>query len=579
MTDPLSPVSCVPSAPPDAEGDKGAYAHLWNDDPRLAESIPVALRATTLGTCRLADILQDAHLGPLLLECTEAVNEELERHRRQTLEETARELLTRADAAMHDSQAQSGRRRVHACRAQTLEALALRYGILGGPPITLEEMGGILGVTRERARQIQKLHEELPRSVHPSWPQLDRALELATTMSPCTEEELAQVLIARGITSGRYQYESLTACAAFAGRQIPAEASDGLIGVSGGELSEVLRAARALAGRQGLATPVQISDELLDRGVVMSEHDVRTHLRFGAQIAWLDDQHITWSDQVRNRLVNTLRTMLSVHQPVDLDSATKAVARFWTYRNAGRTDGQADLVAPTLEGLRAFVQWHPDFEVIGDGKLLRSTTPLEFSEETGLEAAMLVEVIRSMPDQATDRVALAEAAEAMGMKATTVGVYLSYHPAFVSPAQNVWTVLGTDLTQECVERIRTEARQRSRDEVRDFETGSTQGGNAWVAWAATSSFRMSGVLLRRWLPLGNRSARLAATDGQGNPCGNVVYNADSGFTHGLSTYVRRFDVRVGEYLLLVADLQWETAQIVHGHARLLSGPEGLVRPS
>jgi hypothetical protein len=41
------------------------------------------------------------------------------------------------------------------------------------------------------------------------------------------------------------------------------------------------------------------------------------------------------------------------------------------------------------------------------------------------------------------------------------------------------------------------------------------------------------------------------------------------------TLVKPPFVAAGEYLLMVADLDWETVRIVHGDARLMSGPRGL----
>jgi hypothetical protein len=266
--------------------------------------------------------------------------------------------------------------------------------------------------------------------------------------------------------------------------------------------------------------------------------------------------------------------MLSVHQPVELEAARQAITDFWTYRNAGRTADQQGLVPPTSDGLRAFCSWHPDFAVMpaGGGDCIRSTIDLDFTSELGVEAAMLVELIRSAPDTATDRLTLLEAAEAVGMKNATVGIYLSFHPAFINPARNVWSILGTKLTPETVHKIQQLALQRSRREARDFVVGMTAQNHPWVALAVTSNLRMCGAVLKRWLPTDARSLRLPAIDGLGDPCGTVVYNADSGFTHGLGTYFRRFDVRVGEFLLLTADLDWETSQITHGGRQLLQGP-------
>ena len=205
------------------------------------------------------------------------------------------------------------------------------------------------------------------------------------------------------------------------------------------------------------------------------------------------------------------------------------------------------------------------------GDCIRSTIDLDLTSELGVEAAMLVELIRSAPYTATDRVTLLEAAEAVGMKSATVSIYLSFHPAFINPARNVWSILGTQLTPEAIRNIQQLALQRSRSEARDFVTGITVEGHPWVALAVTSNLRMCGALLRSWLPADTRSLRLSAIDHLGDACGTVVYNSENGFTHGLGTYLRRFDVRVGEFLLLTADLDWETVQITAGGRRLLSG--------
>ena len=434
-------------------------------------------------------------------------------------------------------------------------------------------MGQAIGRTRERARQIQEKHRQALASARPSWPQLDRALELARSMAPCREEDLAEQLIRHKLTAIRYSLKSLQACADFGRRGFELEELNGVIGVSSPELAGLIHAIKALSSRQGLASLMQISDELVDDGIIMSENDVRTNLLLTAGIAWLDDTHVTWAGVSRNRLVNTLRTMLSVHQPVKLEAALQAITDFWAYRNAGRTADQRDLVPPTSDGLRAFCSWHPDFAVVPaeGGDCIRSTIDLDLTSELGVEAAMLVELIRSAPYAATDRVTLFEAAEAVGMKSTTVGIYLSFHPAFINPARNVWSILGTQLTPETVRNIQQLAQQRSLSEARDFVTGITMEGHPWAALAVTSNLRMCGALLRRWLPADARSLRVSAIDHLGDACGTVVYNTENGFTDGLGTYLRRFDVQVGDFLLLTADLDWDTVQITAGGRKLLSG--------
>jgi uncharacterized protein YjiS (DUF1127 family) len=546
---------------------------LWNDDPRLRNLLAPELLPEKTGSQELGELLPDPIKHEYLKSCVVALYDELARQEAQTLEEAAEDIVSQADLIFHEEE-QAGRYRSAPCGNNVVEALLLRYGLVGQPPATLDVMGQAIGRTRERARQIQDKHGQALHSTRPSWPQLDRALELARLMAPCREEDLAEELIRHKLTAIRYSLKSLQACADFGRRDFELEEADGVVCISSPELASLIHAIKALSSRQGLASLLQISDELLDDGIVMSENDVRTNLLLTDGAAWLDDTHVTWLGAPRNRLINTLRTMLSVHQPVALEAARQAITDFWTYRNAGRTADQRDLIPPTSDGLRAFCSWHPDFAVVaaGGGDCIRSTIDLDFASELGVEAAMLVELIRSAPDTATDRVTLLEAAEAVGMKSATVSIYLSFHPAFINPARNVWSILGTQLKPEAVRNIQRLALQRSRSEARDFVAGMTAQDHPWVALAVTSNLRMCGAVLRRWLPIDAKSLRLPAIDGLGDACGTVVYNAESGFTHGLATYFRRFDVRVGEFLLLTADLDWETAQITHGGSHLLRGP-------
>lgn len=555
-------------------GDEEPHALLlWNDDPRLRNILPPELLPETIGARELGELLSSPAQHELLKSCVVAIHEELTRQAAQTLEQGAEDIVTQADKAFHE-EIQAGHYRSAPCRKDVLHALLHRYGLLGPPPTTLDGMGQMIGRTRERARQIEKTHTTALKSTHPSWLQLDRAIELACSLAPCREEDLAEELIRQNLTKAPYSLKSLQACAEFAGRDFPLEHSGGVIGVGSPELGALIHATKTLSSRQGLASLLQISDELVDDGVIISEKDVRMNLMLIDDVAWLDDIHVTWSGLARNRLVNTLRTMLSVHQPVELETAVKAITDFWAYRNSGRTADQRDLVAPTPDGLRAFCSWHPEFTVVttGTNDRIGSSVDLDFASELGVEAAMLVELIRSAPDGATDRVTLLEAAKAVGMNNTTVGIYLSFHPAFINPARNVWSVLGTRLANKDIQNIQHLAAERSRSEARDFVTGTTTHNQPWVAVAVTSNLRMCGVLLRRWLPIDTPTLRLSAIDGLGDPCGTVVYNPDTGFTHGLGTYFRRSDVRVGECLLLTADLDWETAQIAHGSRQLLDGP-------
>ena len=63
--------------------------------------------------------------------------------------------MSRADLIFHQAERERGYRPAP-CGKDVLEALLLRYGLIGHAPATLDVMGQAIGRTRERARQIQK---------------------------------------------------------------------------------------------------------------------------------------------------------------------------------------------------------------------------------------------------------------------------------------------------------------------------------------------------------------------------------------------------------------------------------------
>lgn len=487
----------------------------------------------------------------------------------QTLEESALDILESIDRAVHSNRLPGQKLSATPCRAEVLTAMAQRLGLVGCEPSTLDAAGIMLGVTRERIRQIQAAHLFESRARGTWWPQLDLALATAARAAPCTTDQLADALIASGVTATRYSVESLAACADFADRHCNLEVFDDIVTADGSELVHILRATRALSTRQGLCSIEQLSDELLDEGIVLAEDDLKSVLAVSDRAVWLDDQHVTWLDPARNRLVNTLRVILSVHQPVDLATVHERVARFWTFRSSGRSKDLQNIIPPTVEALLRFCEWYRDFAVTEDG--LTATVALDFGTELGTEAAMLVDTLRMSSGGAMDRTSLMETAKAVGINLSTANVYLSFHPAFVQLARNVWSVLGAEVPPDVVVEIQRRARQRSTSENRSFAAGVSPDGHAWVELAATSNLTMTGVLMRQWLPEGTPSVSLALTGADGAAAGIATFNATSGFTHGLWTYMRQYSVRVGDYVRIVADVEGGIADVSHGTSPTLGG--------
>lgn len=101
---------------------------------------------------------------------------------------------------------------------QRLNELLARLGLAGGEPSTIEEAGQLMGVTRERVRQLQR-KVELARPSHPVvMPALDAALDLVRAQAPMPDETLGDLLIEHGLSRRRFHPESLLAAARFCGR-------------------------------------------------------------------------------------------------------------------------------------------------------------------------------------------------------------------------------------------------------------------------------------------------------------------------------------------------------------------------
>lgn len=81
-----------------------------------------------------------------------------------------------------------------------LQALLARLGLAGQPPITLEDSGALLGLTRERMRQVQaRFEKRLPD--HPVFmPQLDDAIAEVRSVAPIGCEAAARTLQEKGIS-------------------------------------------------------------------------------------------------------------------------------------------------------------------------------------------------------------------------------------------------------------------------------------------------------------------------------------------------------------------------------------------
>lgn len=438
-------MTSVPPGVSDEEAPpEGIPAGLRNDDPRLREVLPVELRPG--GLRRVVPIVDIA--GRLTDEARAGVVTVARHIESMTLDEAVVDLLRAADAEFHST----GRRRP--CEARWLNAMALRIGLAGDPPMTLEEVGRRLGVTRERVRQVMAKHVSLPDCLRPYLPQLDRASALLHELAPASAEELSALLHREGLTSGRASFESLRAAAVFTGRSFSVTTCKGLVVRDAHETRAVLAAARKLTTRHGAFQVEHLADEVAIEGWKLTDDDAERYLRSAPDVVHLTGSYFVYPAAARNRLAAALRTTLSVHQPLPLATATTAIRRLYEWRNFGGGSAGREVVPPGASAVRAFCAHHEDFEVTDTadgGCLVGAREPLDWREVLDAESRTMVAVLDEADHHVLDRQTLIARCEARGVRATAAAANLTYHPAFVRLGRNLWSLLGRDVPAEVVD--------------------------------------------------------------------------------------------------------------------------------
>ena len=111
-------------------------------------------------------------------------------------------------------------------RADLRPVFARRFGLDGEPPGTLAESAELVGLHRERMRQIEERVAQQLGEAHVYIPTLDRALELLADHAPLDADEAAQELVDACSVSQSQPVEGVLRSARFMGRHPGVEVDD-----------------------------------------------------------------------------------------------------------------------------------------------------------------------------------------------------------------------------------------------------------------------------------------------------------------------------------------------------------------
>jgi hypothetical protein len=444
---------------------------------------------------------------------------------------------------------------------ERLQAMADRLGWRGRQPITLDEAGKRLGITRERVRQLQeKVTDRLRAISFPVYmPALDKAIQALVEASPQRVDAAARLVRERGISKSDFRPECVIAAAIACGRKPPirVQTVKGRTVVSATEIpfaDAILRRAYQQAHASGASNVSEVVAELAGDKIAVDEQMVCDVLRELSEVEFLGEDWFCHRppNPDRDRLRNTTRRMLSVAAPIELGVLRDGLRREYRYRqNRGITGWP--LIVPPRAVLLAYYKAHPEFAV-DDGELVKPAAPLDYRVELGLNDSILVDVLRSSPACVMDRSSLAEECARRSMNLSTFNLYLSYSPVMIQLGIDAWSLRGVRVDPAAVEAVRQANASRVR-EKRVLDHGWTVEGCLWVATRIPAAHEAPSVTvsmpgaIRRIVADREFEARDEAEIGYGS-----IRISDEGTSWGYSRFLRQKGADQGDILIIQFDL-------------------------
>jgi hypothetical protein len=517
------------------------WAHqISSQDPRFSDLLPPGNLTVFERLEQLTAEPEDPPLQEILLaRALPALEERMSSISRLPLEAALTEFVEKA----------SGKRGAH------LQALLRRLGCDGEPAVTLEEAGSLLGITRERMRQIHKKFSERAPN-HPIFmPRLDEAIKVIRESAPISVDRASELIRAKRISARPFHPKSLLAASEFCGRSQPFEIdnSAGFERVIVERRREFERAALSVAFRQagasGATNIQEVSAELASRGQSeVSDEIVRRLLKDRRELEFLNEDWFWYKTEIpeRNRLRNVTRKMLSVTSPIPIGEVREGVHRHYKIRGS-RGLGSWPLVTPPRAVLKELYRLHPEFSIDSSG-LVAPVEQLEYGSELNSTERVILEVLRSSPACLLDRSSLARRCAELGMNPNTFSQYLSSSPIIAHIGTDMWSLRGARVDPAAVEALR-EANASTPSEKRVIDHGWSGDGELWIAARLrelTSNFVLGVPSAIRRFVVGRE---FPAIDEHGLAAGTVRVNAE-GTSYGYGRFLARRGADTDDILLI-----------------------------
>ena len=459
---------------------------------------------------------------------------------------------------------------------ERLRALVDRFGWGGKPPITLEEAGERLSITRERVRQLQeKVSNRLGAISFPAFmPALDEALRVLAKAGPLGVDSAGALLKEKGISAVEFHPECVVAAAAACGRNPPIQLQTirkkTIVAPTAiQDADTIVRVAHRQAHASGTSNVREVVAEMTADNVAVDEDAVRHVIRRFSEVQFVEEEWFCHrpSNPERDRLRNLTRKMLSVASPIELGVIREGLRRQYRFRGHRGVRARS-LLVPPRSVLRAYYEAHPEF-IIEHSDMVKPVEPLDYRVELALSDAILVDVLRSSPACVLDRASFAAECIRRSMNVNTFSIYLCYSPVILHLGKDVWSLRGVRVDPAAVEAVR-QANALRQKEKRVLDHGWTPRGQLWLAARIPAAHDAANLVVSVPGPIRHylSGRQFDAKDEDGVSHGSVRVN-DDGASYGFTPFLRQRGADAGDILVAEFDLTKNLALLQLGDDEVL----------
>lgn len=310
------------------------------------------------------------------------------------------------------------------------DAVSRRWGVTIERPWTLEQVGELLGVTRERVRQITvgMAHSYEPRR----WPIPSELLVIAEELVTTNQQMLRVTWGEEVVDVRREDATRLLVISGIDGQSLaPLHGIEDRLGSHNLDLKTVRHRTYWASKRMGLVQQDLAVDNIVDEFVGVPVELISEAILYVASHNDLPFGYVLIENQGSCFLINALKSVLSKNGALPLAELHEALVRFFKYRTPG-------LIFPPQRVIDALLSQDSRF-VVERGEV-RLAEPVV--KDIGETYEWMWQEIAMAPGLVLHRTELLQRGRESGYNASTLNVYFSYSTYFKPVKGNCVTLTG-----------------------------------------------------------------------------------------------------------------------------------------